>query len=94
MFIFSDKIESSTSQSSFTTSTSMSELPIRVMLSCQGKDEHAKKLVFLPNSLQELLHLGAKKFDFSPTKILTEDGAEVEDISLIREGDTLILALD
>jgi len=85
---------SPSSQSSQTTTTtpSRTELPIRVMLSCQEKSEHPKRLVFLPKSLQELLDVGAKKFDFSPTKILTEDGAEVEDINLIREGDHLILA--
>ncbi|XP_024629742.1 potassium channel AKT1 [Medicago truncatula] len=79
-----DKVGSPSSQSS--------TAPIRVMLSCQEKSEHPKRLVFLPKSLQELLDVGAKKFDFSPTKILTEDGAEVEEINLIREGDHLILA--
>lgn len=83
-FFSPDKVGSPSSQSS--------TAPIRVMLSCQEKSEHPKRLVFLPKSLQELLDVGAKKFDFSPTKILTEDGAEVEEINLIREGDHLILA--
>lgn len=38
--------------------------------------------------------MGAKKFGFSATKILTAEGAEVEDIKLIRDGDHLILARD
>ncbi|KAJ1438273.1 RmlC-like jelly roll fold [Sesbania bispinosa] len=82
------------SQSDCSTMTSVNELSARVTLSCPEKGEHAKKLVFLPKSLQELLHLGAKKFDFSPTKILTKEGAEVDDINVIRDGDYLILARD
>lgn len=66
----------------------------RVTLSCPEKSERASKLVSLPNSLQELLDLGATKFDFSPTKILTTEGAEVDDINLIRDGDHLIVASD
>ncbi|XP_029130073.1 potassium channel AKT6 isoform X1 [Cajanus cajan] len=78
----------------FTTATHNShtreELRARVTLSCPEKGECAKKLVFLPNSIEELLHIGAKKFDFYPTKILTKEGAEVEDINVIRDGDFLI----
>ncbi|XP_058724846.1 potassium channel AKT6-like isoform X2 [Vicia villosa] len=90
-----EKIDSPTSENSRTTTTTtaptVTELPTRVMISCQGKSEYPKRLVFLPKSLQELLLIGAEKFNYSPTKILTEDGAEVEDICLIREGDHLIL---
>ncbi|GAU15112.1 hypothetical protein TSUD_08500 [Trifolium subterraneum] len=74
-----------------TTSTRANELPIRVVLSREEKNKHPKRLVFLPQSLQELLDVGAQKFGFSPSKVLTEDGAEVEDINLIREGDHLVL---
>ena len=72
----------------------MNELSIRVTLSCPEKGEHAKKLVFLPKSLEELLNIGVKKFDYFGTKILTKDGVKVEDINLIRDGDHLILAQD
>lgn len=72
----------------------MNQLPARVTVSCPENGEHAKKLVFLPKSLQELLDIGANKFDFSPTKIFNEEGAEIEDINLIRDGDLLILARD
>ncbi|KAK7384745.1 hypothetical protein VNO78_30446 [Psophocarpus tetragonolobus] len=65
---------------------------IRVTVNCPEKGEHAKKLLFLPNSLEELLRIGAEKFGFSPTKILTKEGAEIEDILVIRDGDHLILA--
>ncbi|KAK2452947.1 potassium channel AKT1 [Trifolium repens] len=77
--------------SSTTTSTRANELRIRVILSHEEKSEHRKRLVFLPQSLQELLDVGAQKLGFSPSKVLTEDGAEIEDINLIREGDHLIL---
>ncbi|KAE9609219.1 putative potassium channel, voltage-dependent, EAG/ELK/ERG, ankyrin repeat-containing [Lupinus albus] len=66
----------------------------RVILSCPEKGAHAGKLVLLPKSLQELLDIGAKKFNFSPTKVLTKEGAEIEDINLIRDGDHLIVAQD
>ncbi|CAL0319175.1 unnamed protein product [Lupinus luteus] len=66
----------------------------RVILSCPEKGAHVGKLVFLPKSLQELLDIGAKKFDFSPTKVLTKEGAEIDDINLIRDGDHLIVAQD
>ena len=85
-----DKRDFLTSQSSHT--TSLSVLPSRVMISCKAKRECPKRLVFLPKSLEELLHVGSEKFNFSPTKVLTEDGAEIKDINLIRDGDHLILA--
>ncbi|KAB2619070.1 potassium channel AKT1-like [Pyrus ussuriensis x Pyrus communis] len=34
------------------------------------------------------------KFQFTATKVLTEDGAEVEDVELVRDGDHLVLAGD
>ncbi|KAH1124574.1 hypothetical protein AAZX31_06G068000 [Glycine max] len=63
----------------------------RVTLSCPEKGEHAGKLVLLPKTLEELLDIGARKFDISATKILTTNGAEVEDINLVRDGDHLII---
>lgn len=49
-------------------------------------------MVYLPGSLAELFDLGRKKFDFNATKVLTRSGALIEDISLIRDGDHLVLA--
>lgn len=63
-------------------------------LSCPEKGEVAGKLVPLPKSLQELVELGAKKFGFPATKIVTKEGAEIEDIELIRDGDQLVLVSD
>lgn len=90
MISFLDKKDSTTaSQSSH---ISREELLARVTLSCPKKGEHAKKLIFLPKSLEELLHIGAEKFDYSATRILSKEGAEIEDIYVIRDGDLLILA--
>lgn len=91
VLFFSDKTDSFASQISSPTTRNVNELPIRVTLSCEVKGQRVKKLILLPKSLEELLHVGAKKFDFTPTKILTEEGAEVDDITLIRDGDHLLL---
>ena len=48
----------------------------------------------LPERLQELLDIGAQKFGFSPTKVLTKDGTQVDDIAVVRDGDKLVLASD
>ncbi|XP_030549976.2 potassium channel AKT1-like [Rhodamnia argentea] len=64
--------------------------PARVTISCPEIGDSAGKLVLLPGSLQELLETGAKKFGFTPTKILMKNGAEVDDIEVIRDGDHLI----
>ncbi|KAJ9167773.1 hypothetical protein P3X46_019369 [Hevea brasiliensis] len=65
--------------------------PARVTISCPEKGEVDGKLILLPKSLQELLDIGAKKFGFFPTKILSKEGAEIEDLELIRDGDHLVL---
>ncbi|KAG2700062.1 hypothetical protein I3760_07G216200 [Carya illinoinensis] len=83
-----------TSAASFGSMRSMNNFPARVTLSCPEKDEVARKLVLLPHSLQELLDIGAKRFGISPTKVLTKEGAEIEDIELIRDGDYLVLVSD
>ncbi|KAK3436658.1 hypothetical protein EUGRSUZ_C01286 [Eucalyptus grandis] len=64
--------------------------PARVTVSCPEIGDSAGKLVLLPGSLEELLETGAKKFGFMPAKILMKNGAEVDDIEVIRDGDHLI----
>ncbi|THU64974.1 hypothetical protein C4D60_Mb01t32200 [Musa balbisiana] len=64
---------------------------LRVTISCPERGEAADKLVLLPDSLQELLDIGSKKFGFSASKVLTADGAEIDDVKLIRDGDRLVL---
>ncbi|MCI00206.1 potassium channel AKT1-like [Trifolium medium] len=72
----------------------MKGLVARVTLSCPQIGKDGGKLTFVPESLEELLDIGAKMFDFSPTKVLTKEGAEIDDIDLIRDGDHLIIAND
>ncbi|KAL5228796.1 hypothetical protein ABZP36_017061 [Zizania latifolia] len=67
---------------------------IRVTISCPEKENTAGKLVLLPQTLNKLLELGAKKFDFVSTKVLTVEGAEVDEVELIRDGDHLVLVSD
>ncbi|KAF0920068.1 hypothetical protein E2562_032758 [Oryza meyeriana var. granulata] len=67
---------------------------IRVTISCPEKGNNAGKLVLLPQTLDMLLELGAKKFDFAPTRVLTVEGAEVDEVELIRDGDRLVLVSD
>ncbi|KAJ6373094.1 hypothetical protein OIU76_027433 [Salix suchowensis] len=66
----------------------------RVTLSCPEKGEVAGKIVALPNSLQELLDIGSKKFGCTASKILTKEGAAIEDIEVLRDGDHLVLVSD
>lgn len=64
--------------------------PARVTISCPEKGEVKGKLVLLPVSYEELLELGAKKFSFSPAKVVIKEGAEIDDIDVVRDGDHLI----
>ncbi|KAJ0985653.1 hypothetical protein J5N97_004009 [Dioscorea zingiberensis] len=68
--------------------------PNRVIVSCPERSDIADKLVLLPGSLKELLQVGAMKFGFLPTKVLTREGAEIDDINVIRDGDQLVLVSD
>ncbi|KAL9233895.1 hypothetical protein vseg_008830 [Gypsophila vaccaria] len=79
--------------SSFSNSPIFGNQPTRVILRCPGKGE-AAKLVMLPETIQELLELGCKKFGCHCTKVVTSDGAEVDDIDLVRDGDQLCLIYD
>ncbi|XP_011085251.1 potassium channel KAT1-like [Sesamum indicum] len=50
------------------------------------------KLIILPDSLEELLKIAGQKFgDDNPTKVLNAENAEIDDLSVIRDGDHLFL---
>ncbi|KAJ4958146.1 hypothetical protein NE237_025257 [Protea cynaroides] len=66
----------------------------RVTISFPGTGSVTKKLVHLPESFPELLDICSQKFGFRPTKILTKDGAEIDEIELIRDSDHLVLVGD
>ncbi|KAL5711460.1 RAC-alpha serine/threonine-protein kinase [Ranunculus cassubicifolius] len=75
-------------------SRSFANFSTRVIISCPEKGVVAGKLVLLPDSLEELLELGATKFGITATKVLTKDKAEIDEIGLVRDGDHLLLASD
>ncbi|KAL0426903.1 UNVERIFIED_CONTAM: Potassium channel AKT1 [Sesamum latifolium] len=62
----------------------------RVTVSCPEKGDHAGKLVLLPRTFHELLEIGANKYGIFPAKVLSKDGADIDDIELIRDGDRLV----
>jgi hypothetical protein len=67
---------------------------VRVTISCPEKGDTARKLVLVPPSMKELLELGAKKFGFMPSKVQTVEGAEIDEVELIRDGDHIVLVSD
>ncbi|CAM8931285.1 unnamed protein product [Rhodiola kirilowii] len=66
--------------------------PPRVIVSCPEKGDSTGKLVLLPSSFEQLLEVGFKIYEFMPTKVLTLDNAEVDDIEVIRDGDRLVFS--
>lgn len=72
----------------------MSNEIARVTIHCPDKYQTSAVLVFLPESIEELLEVGSQRFGFSPTKVGTKDGALISDIKLIRDGDHLMLSGD
>lgn len=68
--------------------------PSRVIISCPDIGEVSGKLVLLPGSYNELLEIGAKKYGIKCSKLLNKDGAAIEDIEVIRDGDHLIFVSD
>uniref|UniRef100_K4A3D9 Potassium channel n=1 Tax=Setaria italica TaxID=4555 RepID=K4A3D9_SETIT len=67
---------------------------VRVTISCPEKGGSARKLVFMPETVAQLVELGGSTFRFVPTRAVTTDGAEVDDPRLVRDGDHLLLVTD
>ena len=65
--------------------------PIRVTISCPQVTDSVEKLVLLPGSIQELIELGGKKFGVVVDRVVTDEGAEIDDVGLVRDGDRLVL---
>ncbi|KAJ0557787.1 putative KHA domain-containing protein [Helianthus annuus] len=70
------------------------ENPGRVVVSCPEKGDVAGKLVFIPRSFQELLEIGVKKYGFLASKVVNKQGAEVDEIEVVSDGDHLIFVSD
>ncbi|KAG6492982.1 hypothetical protein ZIOFF_047954 [Zingiber officinale] len=67
----------------------------RVTVSFPERGDAAKKLVALPKSMQELQEMASKKFAVKgKVKVTNKDGALVDDVKLIRDGDHLVVATD
>lgn len=54
----------------------------------------AGKLVLLPKTFQELLEICVKKYGCLASKVVNKDGAEVDDIQVVRDGDHLVFISD
>ncbi|GAA0152028.1 ion channel [Lithospermum erythrorhizon] len=87
-----ENVVSSQSESTHTPRTTT--YVARVTISWPEKADVTRKLILLPNSFQELLEAGQKKYGFMPAKVLTKDGAEIDNIELVRDGDHLIFLGD
>ncbi|KAK6273140.1 PREDICTED: potassium channel AKT1 [Theobroma cacao] len=81
----------SPSAAGFPALSPLSNYSARVTISCPERSQVPSKLILLPKSLEELLDVGAQRFGFSLTRVMTEVGAEIDDIELIRDGDHLVL---
>lgn len=64
----------------------------RITVCCPEKEDANDKLVLLPTSFEQLLEIGFKIYGFLPNKVLTVDGAEVDEIEVIRDGDRLMFS--
>ncbi|KAL0534926.1 hypothetical protein IC582_029230 [Cucumis melo] len=60
--------------------------------SCKVKSQLGK-LILLPDSIEELCKIAGEKFggQIMPTKVMSADNAEIDDINVIRDGDHLFL---
>ncbi|KAE8678775.1 Potassium channel AKT1 [Hibiscus syriacus] len=66
----------------------------RVVISCPEKGQTTGKLVLLAGNMEELLEIGAKKFGIFGGKVVSKEGAEIDDIEVIRDGDHLVFVSD
>lgn len=66
----------------------------RVTVCCPEKGDNGGKLVLLPKSFKELLQIGASRYGISQVKVVSKDGAEIDDIELIRDDDRIIFVSD
>lgn len=54
-----------------------------------SQEQHGK-LIILPDSFEELLQIAGEKFGvYKPTKVVNTENAEIDDLSVIRDGDHL-----
>ncbi|XP_027364339.1 potassium channel KAT3-like [Abrus precatorius] len=66
---------------------------IHLLKGCRStsRGQHGK-LIILPDSLEELFKVAGEKFgNIGPTKVISTENAEIDDINVIRDGDHLFL---
>jgi potassium channel len=63
----------------------------RVTISCPERGGSARKLVFMPETVRQLVELGGSTFGFTPSRAVTTGGAVVDDARLVRDGDHILL---
>ncbi|XP_060209766.1 potassium channel AKT1 [Lycium barbarum] len=66
----------------------------RVTICCPEKGDNGGKLVLLPQSFKELLQIGSSRYGILQAKVVSKEGAEIDDIELIRDGDRLVFVCD
>nr|ANS59119.1 potassium channel transporter [Lycium barbarum] len=66
----------------------------RVTICCPEKGDNGGKLVLLPQSFKELLQIGSSRYGILQAKVVSKEGAEIDDIELIRDGDRLVFVSD
>ncbi|MQM20909.1 hypothetical protein Taro_053939, partial [Colocasia esculenta] len=80
-----------------TISPTSDDPPRRVIMHGHHPDEAdtqhkvSAKLVFLPESIEEVLKLAEKKFGIAATKVLMSDGSEVEELTVLRDNDKIFV---
>ncbi|PIN04682.1 K+-channel ERG [Handroanthus impetiginosus] len=81
------------SSTSSTNTTSVEPPKKRVTIHMiKHSEKQLAKLIILPDSLEELLRIAGEKFgDDSLARVVNADNAEIDDLSVIRDGDHLFL---
>lgn len=70
------------------------ENPGRIVVSCPEKGDVSGKLVMLPKTFEELVEIGLKKYGFLGARVVNKEGAEVDEIDVVRDGDHLVFVSD
>ncbi|KAF8042779.1 hypothetical protein BT93_A1185 [Corymbia citriodora subsp. variegata] len=65
---------------------------IRVVVSCPEVGDVEGRLMLLPENFQELLEMAHKKFGLTLLRVLSKNGAEIDNIEIIRDGDHLVFS--
>ncbi|XP_047308580.1 potassium channel AKT1-like [Impatiens glandulifera] len=68
------------------------EYRARVTISCPEKQDKNGKLTLVPSSFEELLEIGRKRYGFYPSKVVNKEGAEIDEIELLRDGDHIVFS--